>query len=59
MNPYEPTLPNVIARVTAWCRGLLRRYRRPLLVIVAATATVAVGVSAAIAPPAPVLVAQR
>jgi hypothetical protein len=32
MNPYEATLPNVLARLFAWLRGLLRLYRRPLLV---------------------------
>jgi hypothetical protein len=47
MNPYEATLGNVLARVGAWVRGCLHRYRKPLLVMVAATATLAVGVSAA------------
>jgi hypothetical protein len=32
MNPYEATLPNVLARIAAWLRGLLRLYRRPLLI---------------------------
>ncbi len=50
MNPYEPNLRNTTARLSAWIRGLLRTYRKPLLVILAATATMAVGVSASQAP---------
>jgi hypothetical protein len=46
MNPYEATFGNVMSRVGAWVRGCLHRYRKPLLVMVAATATLAVGVSA-------------
>jgi hypothetical protein len=46
MNPYEATLGNVLARVGAWVRGCLHRYRKPLLVMVTAAATLAVGVSA-------------
>ncbi|WP_426165527.1 hypothetical protein [Sandarakinorhabdus sp. DWP1-3-1] len=53
MNPYEVTLPNVLARVGAWCRGLVRRYRKPLLVIGATGATVAISVGAAQAPAMP------
>ncbi len=37
-------------RTSAWVRGLLRIYRKPLLIILAATATLAVGVGAADAP---------
>jgi hypothetical protein len=51
MNPYEATFGNVMARVGAWVRGCLHRYRKPLLLMVAATATLAVGVSAG-SPPA-------
>ncbi len=50
MNPYEANFGNTIARLGAWGRGMLRRYRRPLFAIVAATATMAIGVSAARAP---------
>ncbi len=50
MNPYEATLPNIVARVGAWVRGLLRRYRKPLLVIGAAGATVAISMGATPAP---------
>jgi hypothetical protein len=46
MNPYEATFGNVMGRVGAWVRGCLHRYRKPLFVVVAATATLAVGVSA-------------
>lgn len=59
MNPYEATLPRVLARIGAWLRGLAKRYRRPLLVAVAATATLAVGVAGGAAgqPPATGVVA--
>lgn len=50
MNPYEANFTNTVSRLGAWCRGMLRRYRRPLLAIGAATATMAIGVSAAHAP---------
>lgn len=62
MNPYEATLPNVMARVGAWVRGLLRRYRKLLLVIGAATATLAIGLNATQAPAmsrAPIETASR
>ena len=51
MNPYEPSLVNLLARLNAWVRGLVWRYRRPLFVTAAAAATLAVGVNAAQAPP--------
>ncbi len=50
MNPYEPSLANLLARLNAWARGLVWRYRRPLLLTAAAAATLAVGVNAAQAP---------
>ena len=50
MNPYEPNLANLLARLNAWARGLVWRYRRPLLLTAAAAATLAVGVNAAQAP---------
>jgi hypothetical protein len=50
MNPYEPNLANMLARLNVWARGLVWRYRRPLLVAAAAAATFAVGVDAAQAP---------
>jgi uncharacterized membrane protein (DUF106 family) len=46
MNPYEANVWNVSARLSAWLRGLLRMYRRPLLVLLIASVTTAVGVSA-------------
>lgn len=59
MDPYQPTMANVLARVGAWHRGLLRRYRRPIFVIGAAAATLAVGVAAGQAPAPPQEVAAR
>lgn len=53
MNPYEANFSNTVARLGAWGRGMLRRYRRPLWAIVAATATMAIGVSAAHPPTSP------
>ena len=53
MNPYEANFSNTVARLSAWGRCMLRRYRRPLLVIAAATATMAIGVNAGDAPSAP------
>ena len=47
MNPYELTLPNMLARMNAWVRCLLWQYRRPLLVTAMAAATLALGVNAA------------
>lgn len=58
MNPYDATLMNLASRVSAWVRGVLHRYRKPLIVVIAATATLAVGVSAAKAPDAPTEVAS-
>jgi hypothetical protein len=43
MNPYEVTLPNVLARVAAWLRGLLRLYRRPLLIALLAGGVTGLG----------------
>ncbi len=45
MNPYEATLTNVLARVRAWLRGVARRYRKPLMLAVLATATIAASVN--------------
>jgi hypothetical protein len=59
MNPYEANLSNTVARLAAWVRGMLRRYRRPLWAIFAATATMAIGVSAAKAPASPPVVIAR
>jgi anti-sigma factor RsiW len=53
MNPYEMTFANTLSRVRAWLRGLARQYRRPLLVVLAATGMLAAGVSAGQAPNAP------
>ena len=50
MNPYEANFTNTANRLRAWVRGMLRRHRRPLLAIAAATATRAIGVSAGQAP---------
>lgn len=46
MNPYEATLTNVLARVNAWVRGVLRRYRKPLTLVILATVAVAASVNA-------------
>ena len=61
MNSYEPSLANLLARLNAWARGLVWRYRRPLLLTAAAAATLAVGVSAGQAPPLqqPALIASN
>ena len=59
MNPYEANLTNTLARLGAWNRGMLRRYRRPLWMLAAATATMAIGVNAAHAPPPATIVATR
>ena len=50
MNPYEATLPNIAARLRAWLRGLLRLYRRPLMLIAAVATLVALGTTGALAP---------
>ncbi len=50
MNPYEANLVNVSSRLLAWVRGVLRQNRRPLLILLAASGILAVGVSAAQAP---------
>lgn len=52
MNPYEATLPNVIARLLAWVQGLLRLYRRPLLIAASAGIVVALALSATPGPAA-------
>jgi len=59
MNPYEANISNTVARLGAWGRGMLRRYRRPLWAIFAATATIAIGVNAAQAPTATKVVIDR
>jgi len=59
MNPYEANFSNTIARIGAWNRGMLRRYRRPLWVMAAATAMMAIGVGAANAPPTRIMIAVR
>ncbi len=58
MNPYDANFGNVSARVIAWVRGLARQYRRPLMVLLAATATLAVGVNAGPVSP-PKVLAER
>ena len=50
MNPYEATLPNIASRIRAWVRGLLRLYRRPLMLVIGAALLVAFGASGAFAP---------
>ncbi len=50
MNPYEMTFANTLSRIAAWIRGVLRQYRRPLLLLLAASGMLAVGVSAGQAP---------
>ncbi len=56
MNPYEANLTNVSARILAWVRGMARQYRRPLLALIAASVTLAVGVNAGPSP-APIVLA--
>ena len=46
MNPYEANVQNIVLRLAAWLRGMLRLYRRPLLALAIASMTMAVGVSA-------------
>nr|WP_310524333.1 hypothetical protein [Polymorphobacter sp.] len=61
-NPYEATLGNTVSRMSAWLRGALRRYRKPIFVTLAATGTLVIGVSAGLAPaktPPPVDIASR
>lgn len=53
MNPYEENLSNTTARLAAWVRGMARRYRQPLLALVAAGAVMAIGVGATRAPAQP------
>lgn len=50
MNPYEATLPHVIARIAAWLRGLARRYRRQLVVAASAALVIALGITATVSP---------
>lgn len=49
-DPYRANLSNTSSRVAAWLRGMGRRYRRPILLLAAASATFAVGVAAGQAP---------
>ena len=53
MNPYDPNLANLLDRLNVWMRGLLWRYRRPLLVTAAVAAVLGVGVNAVQTAPAP------
>ncbi len=46
MNPYEANVRNVSWRMIAWGRGMTKRYRKALLVLLLASVTTAVGVSA-------------
>lgn len=50
MNPYEATLTNVMARVNAWVRGVLRRYRKPLAVMILVIVAIAASINAGQAP---------
>jgi hypothetical protein len=50
MNPYDATLPHVIARVAAWVRGLARRYRRQLVVAASLGLVIALGISSTLSP---------
>ncbi len=59
MNTYEANFTNTMARIGAWNRGMLRRYRRPVWAIVAASAAMAVSISAAQAPANPVVIVAR
>jgi hypothetical protein len=44
MNPYDATLTNFATRINAWLRGLVRRYRRPLLIGLFAVSAIFAGV---------------
>jgi len=44
MNPYDATLTNFATRINAWLRGLVRRYRRPLLIALFAVSAMFAGV---------------
>jgi hypothetical protein len=46
MNPYEANVHNIVLRLAAWLRGMVRLYRRPLLLMAIASMTMAVSVSA-------------
>lgn len=50
MNPYEANFGNLSSRSLVWLRGMLRLYRKPLLVLIAASATLAIGAGAGDAP---------
>jgi hypothetical protein len=50
MNPYEANLLNTSARIGAWLRGVLRMYRKPILLIASAGVVLAAGVAAGEAP---------
>lgn len=46
MNPYEANLRNVSARLGAWARGMVRLYRKPLIVLLLGGLTTAAGLGA-------------
>lgn len=58
MNPYEANVQNVALRLGAWLRGMVRLYRRPLLLMAVASVTMAVSVNAG-QDPEPIAIAAR
>ncbi|WP_439534197.1 hypothetical protein [Polymorphobacter sp.] len=46
MNPYDATMRNAAARIGVWLYGMARLYRRPLMIMALASATMVASVSA-------------
>jgi hypothetical protein len=46
MNPYDATVRNVAARLGVWVYGMVRLYRRPLVILALASATMVAAVDA-------------
>jgi hypothetical protein len=46
MNPYDATVKNVAARLGVWVFGMVRLYRRPLVILALASATMVATVHA-------------
>jgi hypothetical protein len=59
MNPYEANLLNTTSRLGAWVRGILRMYRKRILLVAGAGAVLAAGVAAGEAPNHVVIQAAR
>jgi hypothetical protein len=46
MNPYDATVKNIAARLRVWVFGMVRLYRRPLVILALASATMVATVQA-------------